>query len=109
LGTHLNSRNYNIDQKKIIILFDTERAALRINVKEVDEIQIELRPIVEKLIEEFRSNPGHGAIPADRMIIEKISPKIKARFYMSTISGRRSSDTFNINQIQMDLLIGMNQ
>ncbi len=64
---------------------------------------------MQKLIEEFGTNSGYGSIPPNRLVIEELSPKIKAGFYISMISGRRTADAFDITQIQMDLLIGQNQ
>ena len=109
-GTHLNSRTYTVGQQSLTIHFDHEPASLRISVEEVDEIQIALRPLVQNLIEEFGTNPGYGAIPQNRLIIEEDSTsKIKASFYISLISGERTADAFDITKIQMDLLIGQNQ
>ncbi len=109
LAPGVNFRNFNMGHRSLTIHFDDEPAILRISVDDVDEIQITLRPIMQKLIEEFGTNSVYGSIPPNRLVIEELSPKIKAGFYISMISGRRTADAFDITQIQMDLLIGQNQ
>ena len=95
-------------QDSVVVHFDAASDVLSINVNKVDEVRAPLRPIVQKLIDEFGTNPGHESIPPDRLVIEERSPIINVGFYISRVSGRRTDKGLNVTQIQTDVLIHQN-